>query len=209
MAGRHTRWSDGGDRPAGPAKKPRRGEAGGRGWLEWRGKAGGAGPLRLLCFNVLAQSLLHKHSFLYAGGKSGSKSWWLNWKARLKLIRSVLAAQTPDVVCLQEVDGAPALEEIKLPGYQGVFHPRTGRRDGCGVLWRESRVELVREAKLSYSDAGLNSNVAIVCTFRTLDDLAREFQVANTHLLFNERRGDVKLGQVRVSIARALLTPRC
>ena len=60
---------------------------------------------------------------------------------------------------------------------------------------------MVREAKLSYSDAGLNSNVAIVCTFRTLDELAREFQVANTHLLFNERRGDVKLGQVRGSTA--------
>ena len=109
MAGRHTRWPDGGDpasRPGGPAKKPRR-EAG-RGWLEWRGKGGGAGTLRLLCFNVLAQSLLHKHSFLYnEGGKSGSKSWWLNWKARLKLIRSLLSAQAPDVVLLQEVDGAP------------------------------------------------------------------------------------------------------
>lgn len=55
--------------------------------------------LRVLSYNVLAQNLLHGHTYLYRN----SPAYALKWEYRWEGIRSEVDDLNPDVVCLQEV----------------------------------------------------------------------------------------------------------
>ena len=125
----------------------------------------------------------------------------------------------PDIVGLQEVenwgrDYAPALQAA---GLQGVFKQRTGdaQADGVALVWRTERLTLLHIEALSYAqlltegvrDRALfetfnKGNVGLLGLFR--DNLnGRELVVATTHLLWNPKRGLVKLRQAQCILNRS------
>lgn len=109
-----------------------------------------------------------------------------------------------------------------MPAYAGRWKKRTGptKADGCSVLWRTQRFELVEAEEVEYRIPGCEfldrDNVAILVVLQERGregrgergeggeggGEGRKLVVANTHLLFNPRRGDVKLAQLQVLLAR-------
>ena len=102
-------------------------------------------------------------------------------------------------------------------GYSGVFKQRTGdKQDGCATFWQDDKFVLQRIVPVEYLIPGVSvldrDNVALLVLLRPRDaasndagsDVTRDAAnvcVANTHLLFNPRRGDVKLAQAMVLMA--------
>ncbi|GFR43062.1 hypothetical protein Agub_g4069 [Astrephomene gubernaculifera] len=98
---------------------------------------------RFMSWNVLAAELAHTHApELYPHARPA----WLDWRGRLAAVVEHVAAQRPDVLCLQEVDDWPGIRSALLPlGYDGVHVQRTGGRgDGCATLWLRDRLRLAK-----------------------------------------------------------------
>lgn len=147
----------------------------------------------------------------------------MDWNRRKGRILLELGLWSPDIICLQEVDKFQELhEELKSRGYGGINKERTGiATDGCAIFWRTSRFELLHEESIEYSKLGLRDNVAQICVLESkhsgnaqvgvIDSENSERKiggvnrvvVCNIHVLFNPRRGEIKLGQVRVLLEQA------
>jgi hypothetical protein len=69
-----------------------------------------------------------------------------------------------------------------------------------------SALELISTDGIRFESHGLRDNVAQIVQFQCRGTrggvVAPQLVVANTHLLFNPKRGDIKLAQLRVLIAR-------
>ncbi|KAL6208165.1 hypothetical protein ACLB2K_019116 [Fragaria x ananassa] len=122
-------------------------------------------------------------------------------------------------MCFQEVDRFQELQdELKPRGYSGVYKMRTGNPlDGCAVFWRSSRFKLLHEECIEFNKLGLRDNVAQICVLESLRKTSKKNNAAlstsspgshkvvicNIHVLYNPRRGEIKLGQVRVLLDKA------
>ncbi|XWS73078.1 hypothetical protein CRYUN_Cryun02cG0094800 [Craigia yunnanensis] len=95
---------------------------------------------------------------------------------------------------------------------------RTGDAiDGCAIFWRTSRLKLLHEESIEFSNHELRDNVAQICVLELLSQSIPENTAAplkssansnkvvicNIHVLYNPRRGEIKLGQVRRLLERA------
>lgn len=176
----------------------------GREWVAARAVPPVATPaltFRVLSYNTLADGLAFKHApELYRAVPQGV----LPWRARVAGLRAELSHHGADVVCLQEVDRAADVAGfLRAAGYDTAYAPRTGgRADGCLTAWRRGRFEeAAPPCTLAMADHGLKDNVALIVALRPVGPsagpAAPTLLVANTHLLFNPKRGDVKLGQAR------------
>ncbi|CAK4775438.1 unnamed protein product [Aphanomyces euteiches] len=153
-----------------------------------------ATSFRVVSFNVLADylalsptgSLAHSHP---------SQAW------KYQYDDDIHAA----IVCLQEDDhyGDYFEPELRKYGYVGANKQRTGvdTLDGCSIFVKADVFEIKRVVPLEYNQPGHavldRDNVALVLL---LEHQASKEQivVANTHILFNPRRGDVKLAQLQL-----------
>jgi protein angel len=96
-------------------------------------------------------------------------------------------------------------------GFKGVYKKRTGNKlDGCATFYRASRLQMVECSLVEYFRNGVacldRDNVAIVMVLRATAT-AKDNRppptlcVANTHLLYNTKRGDNKLAQLALLFA--------
>ncbi|KAK9805158.1 hypothetical protein WJX72_002651 [[Myrmecia] bisecta] len=169
---------------------------------------------RCCTYNCLADELATAHvAELYRA----VPRWALEWRARFDGLLREIQHWQPDLLCLQEVDHpedfAQALEGL---GYEWRYAQRTGgRQDGCATFWRSSKFSLIGEEVIHMSSLNLRDNVAQLVLLRPVDcgepgrgknsPSASEgvaFLVANTHVLFNPKRGDIKLAQLRTTLLR-------
>ncbi|XP_019189938.1 PREDICTED: carbon catabolite repressor protein 4 homolog 6 isoform X2 [Ipomoea nil] len=143
----------------------------------------------------------------------------LDWEWRKRSIIFELGLWSADILCLQEVDRFKDLEaELQLRGYSGIWKMRTGVAvDGCAIFWRGSRFKLLHEDSIEFKNHGLRDNVAQICVFELLDQRngdasaasstsssnTNKVVICNVHVLFNPRRGEMKLGQIRLLLDRA------
>eukprot|EP00250_Pteridium_aquilinum_P004230 c14456_g1_i2 orf=768-2465(-) len=158
-------------------------------------------------FNILASSHAETHRHLYLSVPTDL----LSWSTRRKKVLQVLESCSPDIICLQEVDKFKDLEEdLALRGYTGLYKVRTGEMpDGCATFWRKARFQLLQERSFEFSMLGMRNNVAQLCVLQLIvpgvangSRNEEQFQshrlvVGNIHVLFNPKRGDIKLGQCR------------
>ncbi|UIZ22306.1 hypothetical protein KXD40_004839 [Peronospora effusa] len=115
---------------------------------------------------------------------------------------------SPHVVNLQEVDHyedffKPRLEKA---GFVGVYKRRTGEttHDGCAIFVKKSMFRIVTSHEIEYrvqDHPVLNrDNIALAAVVEIKSDangsVPARFVVANTHLLFNPNRGEIKLAQL-------------
>lgn len=165
---------------------------------------------KVLSYNLLAEYLAINHrSKLYFHIPRQMLDW--NWRKRNIIVE--LGWWSADILCFQEVDRFQDLEEdLKLRGYSGIWKMRTGDPiDGCAIFWRDSRFKLLHEESIEYNKLGLRDNVAQICVFelvnqnndKGLSDSPGRVIVCNIHVLYNPKRGEIKLGQVRVLLDRA------
>ncbi|XP_077537883.1 protein angel isoform X1 [Haemaphysalis longicornis] len=177
------------------------------------GGGGRAGDLvfTVLSYNVLAQGLLEDNPYLYQHCRQEVLSWPLRRHNLLAELREADA----DVLCLQELqedhyetDFKPELEKM---GYGCLYKRRTGNKhDGCGIFYRKSVFELDRFQAVEYSRSDVTvldrDNVALIAMLKPVagkGNFGSDFRlcVSTTHLLFNPRRGDIKLAQLCLLLA--------
>ncbi|KAA0711544.1 Protein angel -like protein 1 [Triplophysa tibetana] len=163
----------------------------------------------IMSYNILAQDLLEAHPELY----THCQEEMLMWEYRFHLLLRELRAWMPDILCLQEVQENhfqeqmfPVLIEM---GYTCIYKRRTGSRtDGCALCYQSERFTQLSVNLLEFyrSDCQLlnRDNVGIVLLLQPITEQGEALSpicVANTHLLFNPRRGDVKLAQLAIVLA--------
>lgn len=101
---------------------------------------------------------------------------------------------------------------VFLAGFTCFYKRRTGcKTDGCAVCYKPTRFHLLCASPVEYFRPGLEllnrDNVALVLLLQPLvpEGLGQvavaPLCVANTHVLYNPRRGDVKLAQMAILLA--------
>lgn len=165
----------------------------------------------IVSYNLLSDKLLFKNKFLYEGCREDV----LRWEFRKENLLNELLSYNADILCLQEVDAdhykdwfQPKLGEA---GYIGVYNQRTGGKpDGCATFYKCLKFTLVKEKLIKYYTRNVpvldKDNVGIVVLLKAnmheitqrseKDKEPKMLCVANTHLLFNKKRGDIKLAQL-------------
>ncbi|XP_059209337.1 protein angel homolog 1 [Centropristis striata] len=167
----------------------------------------------VMSYNILAEDLLEANQELY----THCPLEVLDWNYRCSLLLEEIQKWEPDILCLQEVQEnhyheqlCPVLSQM---GYACVYKRRTGTKtDGCATCYRSScfSEESVTTLEFFRPETELldRHNVGIVLLLRPVVTQGSEVKakgpplcVANTHLLFNPGRGDVKLVQLAIMLA--------
>ncbi|XP_055316619.1 protein angel-like [Sitodiplosis mosellana] len=164
-------------------------------------------PFVLMSYNILAQSLLCKHSHLY----TENVAEFLEWPHRLQCIRNEIFEMKPAILCLQEVQQSH-LEEIQnalqpMCYAKPLYKKRTSPDydDGCAIFYDPQFFELIDHHYVEFYQPDVKIldrfNVAIIAKFvsKRLENL--QLTVATTHLLYNPRRDDVRTAQLQVLLA--------
>lgn len=168
----------------------------------------------VMSYNILAQDLLEAHPNLY----THCPLEVLQWDYRLHNLVQEFQKWEPDILCLQEVQEDHYKEHLEPVlcgmGYACVFKRRTGSKtDGCSICYRSELFSELSVSLLEFfrPDCELldRDNVGIVLLLQPVITRGSEVTakgpplcVANTHLLFNPRRGDVKLAQLAIVLAK-------
>lgn len=170
----------------------------------------------VLSYNILADYLAINHrSKLYFH----IPRHMLDWEWRKRSILFELGLWSADIMCLQEVDRFQDLElELRHKGYSGIWKIRAGDAvDGCAIFWQASRFKLLQEEVIEFNKLGLRNNVAQICVLELLNQTCTQntsslstsstgsskVVICNIHVLYNPKRGEIKLGQVRNLLHRA------
>uniref|UniRef100_A0A8C1NHF9 Angel homolog 2 (Drosophila) n=2 Tax=Cyprinus carpio TaxID=7962 RepID=A0A8C1NHF9_CYPCA len=162
----------------------------------------------VMSYNILSQDLLCDNTYLYRHCHPPI----LDWRHRYPNIIKELEQHSADIMCLQEVQEdhynqqiKPSLESL---GYHCEYKRRTGLKpDGCAVVFKRERFSLVSCHPVEYFRRGIplldRDNVGLIVLLRPIDPHSSltNICVANTHLLYNPRRGDIKLAQLAVLLA--------
>ncbi|KAM9013597.1 protein angel homolog 1 isoform 1-T1 [Ara ararauna] len=167
---------------------------------------------RVMSYNILAQDLVEQSLDLYLHCHPNI----LNWNYRLPNLLQEIQHWDPDVLCLQEVQENHYLEQLE-PTFKGMgftcfYKRRTGKKtDGCAVCYKHSRFQLISFSPIEYFRPGLDilnrDNVGLVLLLQPVLPEGLDLKavsplcVANTHVLFNPRRGDIKLAQMALLLA--------
>ncbi|KAM9340846.1 protein angel homolog 1 [Symphorus nematophorus] len=167
----------------------------------------------VMSYNILAQDLLEDNQELYIHCPLEV----LDWSYRCTQLLEEIQKWAPDILCLQEVQENHYHEQLypvlSQMGYTCVYKRRTGTKtDGCATCYRSSCFSEVSVTPLEFfrpeTELLDRHNVGIVLLLRPVVTGGSEVKakapplcVANTHLLFNPRRGDVKLAQLAIILA--------
>ncbi|KRZ75915.1 Protein angel -like protein 2 [Trichinella papuae] len=165
---------------------------------------------RICSYNVLSQTIMERTMHLYRNCQAENLLWQNRWQ-RLSMEFDSIDA---DLFCLQEVQdmhyGNYFMQFFADKGFGGLYKRRTGTKpDGCAIFWRLSRFSLVSHDAVDYHvpNSTLDrDNVGLIASLRLQDgDERQRLVVANTHLLYNCARGDIKLGQLALLLAHLQL----
>ncbi|CAM2716451.1 unnamed protein product [Rotaria socialis] len=165
--------------------------------------------IHIVCYNILAQSLLEDNQFLYMNCLRNNLQWH---RRKERLLREILR-QDADIVCLQEMENFHYENEFRPKfmeyGYDSIYLKRNGSKsDGCCIFYKIKRLRLMGSKAVPFYQKDIRildrDNCGLIALFQPIhpetssDDL---FCVATTHLLFSPKRGDIKLAQLQYFLA--------
>ncbi|XP_050376061.1 carbon catabolite repressor protein 4 homolog 5 isoform X2 [Argentina anserina] len=170
----------------------------------------------VVSYNILGVENASSHSDMYGNVPPR----YMKWKHRKRLIRKEVNSYNASIVCFQEVDRFDDLaRKFRKDGFEGVHKARTGEvSDGCAIFWKQDMFSLLHQESIEFQSFGLRHNVAQFCVLKLQDHLesaippetsmrpcteSRSLVIGNIHVLFNPKRGDIKLGQVRLFLEKA------
>lgn len=154
--------------------------------------------LKVVSYNLLADSLVDFTYMPYLDPHIA------DWEARKTRLLELISELDGDVLCLQEVDRTAYRDffepELAEKGYSGIHALRGGDyKDGCALFVRESAATMISceavHLKLKDHPTLDRDNVCLVAV---LDVAGKKIVLATTHLVFNPKRGDVKLAQLQI-----------
>lgn len=162
----------------------------------------------VMSYNILSQDLLEDNSHLYRHCRRPVLHWSFRFPNILKEIKHFDA----DVLCLQEVQedhyGTEIRPSLESLGYHCEYKMKTGRKpDGCAICFKHAKFSLlsVNPVEFCRRDIPLldRDNIGLVLLLQPKMPRAASpsICVANTHLLYNPRRGDIKLTQLAMLLA--------
>ncbi|NWV23763.1 ANGE2 protein, partial [Origma solitaria] len=162
----------------------------------------------VMSYNILSQNLLEDNSHLYKHCRQRLLFWTYRFPNILQEIKELDA----DVLCLQEVQEDHYRTEIKSSleslGYHCEYKMRTGRKpDGCAICFKTSKFSLISSNPVEFFRRDIplldRDNVGLVLLLRPRFHCKANAAIciANTHLLYNPRRGDIKLTQLAMLLA--------
>ncbi|XP_073052764.1 carbon catabolite repressor protein 4 homolog 5 [Primulina eburnea] len=169
----------------------------------------------LVSYNILGVDNAAKHPELYRDVSPK----YLDWEFRKKLLCKEVIGYQPSILCFQEVDHFDDLNDLfGKNGFKGVHKARTGEAcDGCAIFWKTEHFTLLHEESIDFQRFGLRNNVAQLCVLKInqtgpsgdvitespSDTASPSLVIGNIHGLYNPKRGDIKLGQMRIFLRRA------
>ncbi|XP_026773415.3 protein angel homolog 2 isoform X2 [Pangasianodon hypophthalmus] len=162
----------------------------------------------VMSYNILSQELLLSNPYLY----KHCNPRVLEWRHRFPNLIHELEQHAADIMCLQEVQEdhyqkqiKPSLEQL---GYHCEYKRRTGRKlDGCMVAFKKSHFTLLSSHPVEFFRHGISildrDNVGLIVVLKPVgaSGSERNVCVVTTHLLYNPRRGDIKLAQLALLLA--------
>ncbi|KAF4127362.1 Endonuclease/Exonuclease/phosphatase family [Phytophthora infestans] len=163
-----------------------------------------ASTFRFMSFNVLADYLVINDRV----NEPAKRHQKYDWEYRSTRLMREISRWSPHIVNLQEVDHFEDFFEPKMKnaGFVGVYKRRTGDKthDGCAIFVRKSMFRIVSSHPIEYHvpDHPVldRDNIALTAVVETKScvggSIPARFVVANTHLLFNPNRGEIKLAQL-------------
>ena len=163
----------------------------------------------ILSYNILAQELLEANKAELYSNVNGKSLSWFNRRYRLLL---ELRFYNPHIVCLQEVQGdhyeADLKDVFESMGYSCLYQKRTGdKSDGCLVMFNNQSFKLLKHKKVEFFRKDVHNlnrdNVGLVALLSPLSHPDLKVCIATTHLLFNPKRGEIKLSQLALLLAEA------
>ncbi|XP_075050736.1 protein angel homolog 1 [Mixophyes fleayi] len=188
-------------------------------WRDWQDLYDSVTPsiqqfdFTVLTYNLLSQDLVDQNPELYQHCSPSILQWEYRWPNILQELQHWEA----DILCLQEVQEDHYREQVQpgltALGYSCHYKRRTGRKtDGCCTSFKAHRFTLLSESHVEFFRPGIEvlnrDNVGLILLLQPL--LTEDIQdgcpppllcVANTHLLYNPRRGDIKLAQLALLLA--------
>ncbi|KAK1605632.1 hypothetical protein QYE76_029305 [Lolium multiflorum] len=159
----------------------------------------GGDACTIMSYNILADTHAGNHPELYLHVPWDA----MRWDSRRRLILREIRQWDSDLVCLQEVDKLRGIaEDMQKRGYKCSFKRRTwDAEDGCATFWKSGRLRLLEEDCIEFSEFNLWNNVAQILVFELSG--SQKFVLGNIHVLFSPKRGDIKLGQIRMLLEKA------
>lgn len=168
----------------------------------------------VLSYNILSQDLADQNQHLY----QHCAPLILRWDYRWPNILQELQHWEADILCLQEVQDDHYREQVQPSlsalGYSCHYKRRTGRKtDGCCTCFKAQRFTLLAESHVEFFRPAIDvlnrDNVGLVLLLQPqlpegIQDgraASTPLCVVNTHLLYNPRRGDIKLAQLALLLA--------
>ena len=160
---------------------------------------------RIVQYNVLCDSLLPASTKILE--EDLIKLPYLSWENRSKKILSELKTLNADLISLVEIEkDEKFIKELNSYGYEFAFKPRIGNHsEGCGIAWKIEKYELIDLLSIGFnmnksannkSEVYDRDNIALIGIFK-LNQIPNIIVIfSTTHLIFNVKRGDVKLGQI-------------
>lgn len=157
--------------------------------------------VKIMSYNILSQTLLERHAYLYQNSQKH-----LEWVVRFKKIINEILDYNCDIVCLQEVE----VSDVKcfannLIGYKYIYKKRTGPNDdGCCIFYKWSKYEIVKYKFVEYFRSDKHTlmnkhNIGIILHLRSQQ---HSIIIANTHLLYNPRRSDIRYEQCKYFLSQ-------
>uniref|UniRef100_A0A8C3KR64 2',5'-phosphodiesterase 12 n=1 Tax=Calidris pygmaea TaxID=425635 RepID=A0A8C3KR64_9CHAR len=191
-------------------------------------KVCGPGSIRAVSYNILAdtyaqtefsRTVLYPYCAPYA----------LELDYRQNLLKKELAGYSADIICLQEVDKSvfvdslvPALDAF---GLEGLFKIKEKQHEGLATFYRRDKFGLLGQHDIAFSEALLSdplhkelcdklakyplvqekvlqrSSVLQVSVLQSATDPSRKICVANTHLYWHPKGGNIRLIQIAVALS--------
>lgn len=162
---------------------------------------------RVCCYNVLCQLTTLKTSYLYGHLRGDDRA--LRWEHRWPLLEEELIRLNADIYGLQEVQfdhyDTCFRASMSRVGYVSFYKKRTGvMYDGCAVFVRRTKFDVVSYRVVEYFVAANSSmdrdQIGQILRLRC-KKTGQELVYANTHLIYNSARGDIKIGQLAMLFA--------
>ncbi|XP_055944239.1 protein angel homolog 2-like [Argiope bruennichi] len=158
----------------------------------------------IMTYNILSQNAVENHRYLYRN----CNPTYLQEDYRISRIMPEVLKSRSDIICLQEVEQNLFDSRIKQVfdsnGFASIFKRRTGSKsDGCAILWRRKKFHLVQQKAVEFRTKANQlldrDNIGLIAVLKPNHPKFTNMllHVATTHLLFNPRRGDIKLCQLR------------